>query len=309
MATIALSLQPLPPSEILREAKRLASSEQHATAALVACLAEVDARQLYVVAGYNSMFGFCTRGLHLYEGSAYNRIEVARLARRFPIIIERLAAGEVTLTAVRLIGKHLTAENHLAMLDTIRHMSKEKLRALLAELEPKQDVTPSVRKVSSASGEGAPVAAAAANDAVTPLSPGRYKVQFTVSAETRAKLQHAQDLLRHTVPDGDIAEVFDRALTILVDKLERTKFAATKKPRPEARASVRRISRDVEKRSRHIPAPVRRAVWIRDEGRCTHMGPNGRCHSRSLLEFHHILPFARGGTSSVTNLRLLQNPQ
>jgi hypothetical protein len=46
-----------------------------------------------------------------------------------------------------------------------------------------------------------------------PLSTERYEIRFTASASTREKLRRAQDLLRHAVPSGDIAEIFDRALT------------------------------------------------------------------------------------------------
>ena len=65
---------------------------------------------------------------------------------------------------------------------------------------------------------------------VRPLAPARYQVQMTVSAETHAKLRHAQDLLRHVVPNGDPAVIFDRALTLLVEHLERAKCAARKEP-------------------------------------------------------------------------------
>jgi hypothetical protein len=72
---------------------------------------------------------------------------------------------------------------------------------------------------------------------VAPLAPERYKVQFTASRELHDKLRRAQDLLRHTVPDGDVAVVFDRALTLLVEDLERRKLAATTRPRAHARDS------------------------------------------------------------------------
>jgi hypothetical protein len=52
---------------------------------------------------------------------------------------------------------------------------------------------------------------------VIPLAPDRYQITFTASAETREKLQLAQDLLRHTIPSGDTAAIIDRALTALLE--------------------------------------------------------------------------------------------
>ena len=143
--------------------------------------------------------------------------------------------------------------------------------------------------------ESAVVPASVQRPRAEPLAPGRYKLQFTVGEETYRKLRRAQDLLRHSVRSGDPAEVFDRALTLLLANLERTKFAAT--PRPRA-SSTR------GKGTRHVPADVRRAVWARDGGRCRFEGPAGRCGETGLLEFHHVLPFARGGSTTVENLEL-----
>ena len=64
-----------------------------------------------------------------------------------------------------------------------------------------------------------------------PLTPDRYEIRFTASAQTREKLRVAQDLLRHAIPSGDLAEVIDRALTVLLKDLARKKFAATERPR------------------------------------------------------------------------------
>ena len=94
---------------------------------------------------------------------------------------------------------------------------------------------------------------------VTPLAPERYKVQFTVSRDTHDKLRSVQDLLRHSIPNGDPAAIFDRALTLLLADLERAKLAATARPRAARRAPAG---------SRHIPAAVRREVWKRDGGQC-----------------------------------------
>ena len=134
---------------------------------------------------------------------------------------------------------------------------------------------------------------------VRPLSPERYKVQFTVSKETHDKLRRAQDLMRHTIPNGDPSAIFDRALTLLLSELERTKLAAAKRPRNTAAASTV---------SRHIPAAVKRDVWARDGGQCAFVGNNGRCTETGFLEFHHITPYANGGETSVENLELRCRP-
>jgi hypothetical protein len=130
---------------------------------------------------------------------------------------------------------------------------------------------------------------------VAPLAPERYKVQVTISREAHDKLRRAQDLLRHSIPSGDPAAIFERALSLLVDDLERKKLAAAKKPRPAGMARPG---------SRHVPAAVKRDVWARDEGRCAFVGALGRCPERGFLELHHVVPFADGGGSDAANLQL-----
>ena len=132
--------------------------------------------------------------------------------------------------------------------------------------------------------------------AVSALSADRYMLKVTISGDTHARLRRAQDLLRHTIPNGDPAEILDRALTLLVEYLERRKLAATNRPRP-----VRSPSRSS---TRYIPAAVKRAVWKRDAGRCAFEGANGQCAETGRLEFHHLRPFAAGGATTVDNLSL-----
>ncbi len=231
--------------ELLARVMHLAAREREATASLVAHLAELDARRLYLAEGCSSLFTYCTQVLHLSEHAAYGRIEAARAVRRFPVILERLAEGSVTLTTVGLLASHFTPENHRDLLEMARHQSKRQVEALVARLRPQPPVPASVRKLPSVShataqptvpteaaasphpaGEGhgvtsvgLPAPALAPPPArpavVAPLAPERYKVQFTASAETYEKLRLAQALLRHQIPEGDLGAVVDRALTAL----------------------------------------------------------------------------------------------
>jgi HNH endonuclease len=131
---------------------------------------------------------------------------------------------------------------------------------------------------------------------VVPLSSDRYKVQVTIGGDTLEKLRLAKDMLCHAIPSGDEAAILDRALTALLADLARKKFAATERPRPPRRQTPA---------SRHVPAPVKRAVWLRDGGRCVFLGSRGRrCHERAFLEFHHVQPYALGGEATAENIQL-----
>src|SRR5688572_13726124 len=110
--------------DLLAELERAARCEQRATARLIELLMEVDSRKLYAGQGCSSLFTYCVQVLHLSEHAAYLRIEAARSARRFPVVLERLADGSLHLTALSLLAPHLTAANHLEVLDSARHKSK-----------------------------------------------------------------------------------------------------------------------------------------------------------------------------------------
>ena len=236
--------------ELLATVKRLATTECRATAALVRSLMELDVRRLYLGEGYSSLFTYCTQALHLAEGAAYNRIEAARAARRFPAILAALEDGSVTLTTVRLLAPHLTAANHQNVLALARHKGKREVEELVASLRPLPAVPSTIRKLpdhrqallDTSPVAHTPMAAAPSPPVVTPmrmvprpmetpLAPERYKVQFTISRETQEKLRRAQALARHAIPSGDLAEIFDRALTLLLHDLERRRCAAVTSPR------------------------------------------------------------------------------
>lgn len=106
--------------DLLSRADAAVSRERNATAELIAVLAELDARRVYLGLGYSSVFTYCIQELRLSEPAAYGRICAARAARRFPPILELLASGEVTLTAIVLLAPHLNDENHDAVLNASR---------------------------------------------------------------------------------------------------------------------------------------------------------------------------------------------
>ena len=227
------------------------------------------------------------------------------------MILALLARGDITLTAVGLLAPHLTSQNHAALLLEAHHKSKRDVERMVACFRPQPPVPAMVRKLppprptampddealakSLDGGAIPPPMAPAARAVVAPLAPHRYKLQLTIGEETHDKLRQVQDLLRHSIPTGYPAAILDRALTLLLAETQRTKCAATERPRRMP---------DVSKRSRHVPATVKRAVWSRDKGQCAFVGTNGRCSERGFLEFHHIQPYAAGGETTVANIEL-----
>jgi len=133
---------------LIERTHALTQAERETTADLVAHLAALEMRpSLYRAEGYGSLFDYCTGALHLSEDAACNRIDAARAGTQFPVILDMLVAGSLTLTSVRKLRNHLTAENHQAVLDRAMHRTKDEIEALVAELAPKPDVPASVRKL------------------------------------------------------------------------------------------------------------------------------------------------------------------
>ena len=134
---------------------------------------------------------------------------------------------------------------------------------------------------------------------VEPLAPGRYKVQFTASAELHDKLERLRALMRPSVPDGDLAAILEQAVTEKLQRLEARRFARTRAPRKALSQSETSLT------TRQIPAAVKRAVYERDGGRCRYEDERGRrCTARQGLEFHHRRPFGHGGDHSLANVAL-----
>jgi len=132
-------------------------------AGVIAHLGEVEERRLDLIAGYGSMFAYCTSRLRMSEDEACRRIEVARLARRFPLLFERLASGRISLSVAALLKSCLTNENLEGLVDAVSDKTVQQAREVLVGWFPKPDVAPSIRKLPERRVRGA--SASAGDDA------------------------------------------------------------------------------------------------------------------------------------------------
>ncbi len=247
-----------------------ATVERHcaATADMLAHLAEVDARRLYLGQACSSMFVFCVERLHMSEPAAYRRIHAARTVRRFPALLPMVASGELHLSAIKLLTPFLTDGNQEALLADARGASKRNIEQMLARRFPGTPARDSIRRTRvrpvlaktrpHASAPEAPCAAQGAGELpaehVCPPGQGQtvdlfepapppdrtvereesYNISFTASRALRDKVLQARDLLRHAHPGGDLTAVFGRAIDLLLADLQRKRFGR-RNPRAKAR--------------------------------------------------------------------------
>src|SRR5512134_1550034 len=168
-ATLLAIADTLSDCDLLARLEVLAADERAASVELVAHLAILDTRpSLYAADGFGSLFAYCTQALRLSEDAACNRIEAARACRRFPRILDLLASGALSLTTLRLIGRHLTIENHEDVLARAANRSRREIEVLVAELAPRPDVASLVRRLPDPKQRQMPVAAVEAPAATAP---------------------------------------------------------------------------------------------------------------------------------------------
>jgi hypothetical protein len=291
-------------------------------AELLLLLGEIDARQLFAERAFPSMLAFCVGELGFSEDVACNRIAVARLARRFPRVLDFVRTGQIHLTGLRLLGAHLDEGNLEAVLAEAVGKSKRQVEELVARLSPQPPVAPSIRKLPARAPvvvEESPTLSLALSQTpseetlplspppvlrrpeVKPLSAEAYRVEFTADRALKAKLEQAEELMRHRVGRGNLVAVIDRALDLLIEEVKKERFGVGRTPRSGVAEAAERD--DV---TRHIPDAIKRAVYERDGGQCTYVSPEGRqCEEKGGLEFEHQEGFARTREHTVEGLKLL----
>ena len=137
-------------------------------------------------------------------------------------------------------------------------------------------------------------------------SPDRYRVQFTLGKDGHHKLRRLQDLLRREIPDGDPGAIVDRALTLLLEKVEKQKRGAAHHASNAGDAGARADLSAPGRITRETSHPRSSAASVeRDGDQCAFVSKDGhRCTERTFLEFHHIVPYALGGKATIENISL-----
>jgi hypothetical protein len=307
------AIEILSDAELEGELLRLLNGGARTEALIVAHLAEVEGRRLHLRVGFPSMFQYCQQQLKLSESEAFHRIVAARLATAFPLVLELLSSRQIHLSAICLLRRHLTAENHRELLNAACGKSKRQVELLLACRFPDLDFETERRRAGRLQ--------AVTNDL--------YRLEVVLTGPEKARFELARDLTSHANPTGSWSVLLVHAIEALVEKTEKRRFAklemgaeratstrqatsaelgkqpATRpgSPPPEAHSSAD----DGTARTRdHIPRHIRREVVARDGLACTFVGESGRrCGARAFLQLEHAEPWAKGGADTPENLRVL----
>jgi 5-methylcytosine-specific restriction endonuclease McrA len=316
-----MKLADLSDAQLLESVKSLCAQGRAVLARLLAYLVEVEDRRLHLEAACPSMLQFCVRRLGMSEDEACRRIHAARLAHRFPDLLVRIERGDLTLSTIALLHDALTETTYEELVEAAAGKTKTEVQALLAKRFPAPDVPAAITTIPmqppipTLGAVTVPAPATAGGPQLTPLSETRHKVQFTASDELRRKLERARDLMRHANADGDLAVVVERAVDLLLEKLEKQRFGrggARQLREQNGTAPVPQMLHGTPvtqvpqvTRGKPVTRATRRAVFERDGERCTFTDDQGhRCTATTWLELDHLIPRACGGASEVENLRV-----
>ena len=295
-------LQRLKSQDLLGNLDSLNEKERKLKVKVLLYLREIDRRRLYLEEGYSSMFDFCVKYLKYSESTAVRRIKAERALGRSKKIINMLLSGEMTVTGLSKIEPICRPENTEAILERAAGCSCRELDILKARHCPSEPEPEKVRpvfvrtelKIKSEPPDGG--RKFTANAEGSNFLEEKYRLEFSVSAETMNKIKSAKSLLSTKYPNGvKLETLFEELLDNYLEKND-----------PNGRECDSDININKLDRTRYIPQKIKDIVFKRDGGRCSFVGRNGRrCNSAWNLQYDHIVPFGKGGDNSPENLRLL----
>ncbi len=147
--------------------------------------------------------------------------------------------------------------------------------------------------------------------------PGVYNIRFSAGKSMKEKLVRFGEVLGIDGAAKHMAEIFEKALDLALEKMDPKQKLERRKKREAARSKTRLDEaagakkreaprREGHERSRYIPSSVRERRLERADYQCEIRGPNGvRCTARTRLEVDHIEPVGKGGSCDEENLRVL----
>lgn len=269
-----MNLTKITDSNLIANTETLAREERGLLTKVLHHLREIERRRLYSSLGYKSLFDFATRKLGYSEDQAYRRIAAMRLLNELPDVETSIQSGALSLTHISLAHQHFQREKK----HSGQALSTEAKASVLEKIanRPIREAEQITLSLSTAPATLSP-------DQIKIVADDRVEFRFQANGRVRGKVEHLKGLLAHKHPSLTLGELFEILCEIGIQQLN----PAT--PLPPRKRRVIKISK----------AQMRRAVFKRAGNRCEH------CGSTYALEVDHIKPQAKGGATTLENLRVL----
>ena len=237
------------------------------------------------------------RQLGLTPSMFCKRAQAARVIHFYPEAAEMVEKGETEISHLAALAARITPANAQILLSGIKNKSKREVEQLLSIVTPDGRILEKEPEV---------------------------EIRATLTQSQLAMLDRAREVLSHGGKVPSNAEVLVKALGDLLEqrdplrKAERAAKRAAKRAgeldgapsdeqasEAEKEAAETRPTRAPGHERSAIPAAVRHAVELRDQGQCRRVLADGsRCPERHNVELDHIVPVCRGGKNAVENLVL-----
>lgn len=305
-------------------------SERKITGQVLECIGEIDRRRIYTEKGCTSLFSYLVKDFGYSPGAAMRRIDGARLLKELPEVGPKFEKGSLNLSQATQIER------------ASRELKKTKKESITSD--QKRDLISKIENCSQKETEK--TIAAKLDLPIVPVQKATthrdesVTLTITLSAEQMRIIEQAQNMISHSVPDKNWADVFTflakkevaRRTTIRNTRISDSKAcrsnaskSETQNPKTcssENRRSETNLSEAGEPKEAPIaaatavknPKPLsRRAIPARDRKRllhptatCEHRDSDRRpCKSPRFLQIDHIQSWSRGGTHHPENLQVL----
>ena len=317
--------------ELLTRTKRLVGCERRVNARVLECLVEIEQRTCHLARGYGSLFEYCVKDLGYSHAAAGRRVQAVRVARALPEVTQKIATGELTLASVSQVSSFLYQERKAGK----PARTKIATRELLQTVAFSKDARETEQRLARVQGY-----AASPREQLRTLGPQTYRLSLNVNQELHQKLERIKTITSHKNGNPSYEEILERMATDYLERHDPKAKAkrAAERNKKKSTAKEAKISPEMKKRNdsiamthgstdkvlqsgkkqckststktvrtRYLPAKLRHAIYLRDQGRCTYVdtATTRRCSSTYRLEFHHKHPFAKGGIHTLGNLTLL----
>jgi hypothetical protein len=326
---------------LFERVKKLVATERRIGIEILECLYEIEKRKAYAELRYDGLFTYCVKELGFTDAQAYQRIQAMRALKEIPELKSMIEEGSLNVSSVSKVQVHLRKElkegvrydknEKLELFKLMENQTTKQVDQKLMELSGKKIQVKLVLELDEESEQlwnrvKSLSAHKTQNDDLSSfkmlmkewlnrndplLKKERVNIRATKENSAALKSESPQKLSESGVETKTQPSV-RRAVPLLIKVTPRNdrsshaslgaadaSLGASASLKTSASNVSSKTTASIPTTSRFIPAALSRMIWQRDLGKCTH------CGSTHALQIDHIRPFAKGGTTEASNLRLL----